>query len=189
MIDTEVMRLRGLRNTALRARAIAAALNLGSAHRNAVFSRGALICWRIARVITGWLRAHPYSSYQQGPSEVRGLYDRINADLLRRVARYRGESLHIFADELRRVAREVDDARALTWSSDLSDSLGRFQAQIRDLIKELDACTRDPVDARPETAPRIATHTPGSLRCDSARHDAGRQDADGVAGVWPYLAI
>jgi hypothetical protein len=185
MIDTEVMRLRGLRNTALRARAIAAALNLGSAHRNSVFSRGALSCWRIARVITGWLRAHPYLSYQQGPSEVRGLYDRISADLLGRVARYRGGSLHIFifADELRRVAREVDDARALTWSSELSDSLGRFQAQIRDLIKELDACTSD-VGARPETAPRIAAHTAAPLRRDSAR-----QHADGVAGVWPYLAI
>jgi hypothetical protein len=183
MIDTEVMRLRGLRNTALRARAIAAALDLGAAHRNSVFSRSALCCWRVARVITGWLRAHPYLSYQQGQSEVRGLYDRLSADLLGRVARYRGGSLHIFADELRRVAREVDDARALTWCSDLSDSLGRSQAQIRELIKELDAGRRDEEDARPETALRIAART------SPLRHDAGRQDADSGAGIWPYLAI
>jgi len=32
----------------------------------------------------------------------------------------------------------LDDARALTWSSELSDSLGRSQTQIRALIKELD---------------------------------------------------
>jgi hypothetical protein len=46
MIDTEVVRLRKLRNAALRARALAKALESDSiAH--CVFAKSALICWTI----------------------------------------------------------------------------------------------------------------------------------------------
>src|ERR1700687_1997621 len=145
MIDTEVIRLRRLRNTALKVRAVAAALDTEPAGRDSVFSRGAVRSWQIARVITGWLRAHPYLSYQRGPSEVRGVYDLFSAGLLAGFARYRGRSLQIFSLELQRLARELDDARALTWSSDLSDTLGRTQKQIRTLIAELDAAGRPEV--------------------------------------------
>jgi hypothetical protein len=178
MIDTEVVRLRRLRNTALKARAIAAALDSEAAVRDSVFSRGAVRSWQIARVITGWLRAHPYLSYQRGPSEVRGIYDRFSAGLLAGLARYRGRSLQTFSRELQRVARELDDARALTWSSDLSDTLGRSQKQIRTLIGTLDADARNEAGSRQETAARVVTRT------GNARDDAGS-----VAGNWPYLAI
>src|SRR5216683_2480226 len=181
MIDTEVTRLRRLRNTALRARAVAATLDSDSARRDSVFSRGAVNCWRIARVITGLLRAHPYLSYQRGPSEVRGVYDRASAGLLGGIARYRGRSQQTFSDELRRVARELDDARALTWSSDLSDTLGRSQMQIRELIKELDAVARNESGSRHETAPRVETRI-GAVRYDTAVRD----DSGSVAGNWPY---
>jgi hypothetical protein len=178
MIDSEVMRLRRLRNTALRARALAAALDPDSARRSSVFSRSSVNCWRITRVITGWLRAHPYLSYHQGPSEMRGLYDRLSTGLLGAVARYRGRSLQTFSSELQRVARELDDARALTWSSELSDTLGRAQIQIRSLIQELDA------DARKEGASRDATMARVDLRVGD-----GREGPGSVAGNWPYLAI
>jgi hypothetical protein len=178
MIDTEVTRLRRLRNTALRARAVAAALDSDSARRGSVFSRGAVNCWRIARVITGLLRAHPYLSYQRGPSEVRGVYVRVSAGLLGGIARYRGRCHQTFSDELRRVARELDDARALTWSSDLSDTLGRSQTQIRGLMKELDAGAHNESGSRHETAPRVET-----------RIGAVQEDSGSVAGNWPYLAI
>ncbi len=140
MIDTEVARLRRLRNTALRARALAAALDSDPARLGSVFSRGAVNCWQIARVITH----------------------------------------HALSDELRGVARELDDARALTWSSDLSDALGRSQRQIRGLIEELDADAgvRTASGSRHETAPRAET-----------RIAAVRDDAGSVAGNWPYLAI
>jgi hypothetical protein len=180
MIDTEVARLRRLRNTALRARALAAALDSDPARLGSVFSRGAVNCWQIARVITGLLRGHPYLSYQRGPSELRGVYDRINASLMSGITRYRGRTHHALSDELRGVARELDDARALTWSSDLSDALGRSQRQIRGLIEELDADAgvRTASGSRHETAPRVET-----------RIAAVRDDAGSVAGNWPYLAI
>src|SRR5258708_38913727 len=127
MSESEVTRVGRLRNPALRGRAVAATLDSEPARRDSVFSRGAVSCWQIARIITGLLRAHPYLSYQRGPSEVRGVYDRLSAGLLGGIARYRGRSHQTFSDELRRVARRLDDARALTWSSELRDTLGRAQ--------------------------------------------------------------
>jgi hypothetical protein len=178
MIDVEVMRLRRLRNTALRARALAAALDSDPTQGSSVLSRSAVTCWRISRVITGWLRAHPYLSYQQGPSELRGGYHRFSAGLLSAVARSRGRSRQAVCGELRRVARELDDARALTWSSDLSDTFGRSQMQIRSLIKELDAEALNEAASRHEAPVRLDTRTGNR-----------RDDASSIAGNWPYLAI
>jgi hypothetical protein len=178
MIDSEVMRLRRLRDTALRVRAIAAVLDSRPARRSSLLARGGQNCWRIARVITGTLRAHPYLNYQRGPSEVRAVYDRIRASLLGGIARYRGRSLQMFCIELQCVARELDDTRALTWSADLSDALGRSQSQIRILIKELDAAARSEAGSRIETETRV-----------DARSGALQDDAGSVAGNWPYLAF
>lgn len=183
MIDAEVARLRRLRNTALRARAVAAALDGGSA-RDSALSRSAASCWRIARVITGWLRAHPYLSYRRDPSELRRLYDRAGAGLLSAIARYRGRTHRAFSEELRRVARELDDARALTWSPDLSDSLGRSQMQIRRLIVEVDDRARNEGGIRDERGSRPAVQF--ETRTGTDAHDGQAGD---VPGNWPYLAI
>jgi hypothetical protein len=188
MNDPEVLRLRQLRDTALRARAIAAALRSSAARRSsaaqtcspraATFSSSAVACWRIARVITGWLRAHPYPRYQQGPSQWRGACHRVSARMLAAIASHRGRSLLTLSGELRRVVAELDDARALTWSAELSDTFGRSQTQIRRLIQELDAGARN--DA-------------GSVRAAAvgidARVEASPGDAGGTAANWPYLAF
>jgi hypothetical protein len=177
MIDSEVMRLRRLRNTVLRARAIAAALDSEPQRRGSLFSRSAVGFWRIARLITGKLRENPYLSYQRGPSEARAVYDHISAGLLASVARNRGRRGRIFLAELKRVARELDDARALTWSAELSDSLGRSQAQIRALLTEAAAAARKDGGVHLELDPRVV------------RNAALADDARGIAGSWPYLAF
>ena len=185
MIDAEVARLRRLRNTALRARAVAAALNsdsAGGAARDSALSRSSANCWRIARVITGWLRAHPYLSYQQEPSELRRLYDRVGAGLLGAIARYRGRTHQAFSEELRRVARELDDARALTLSPHLSDSLGRSQMQMRRLMMEVDEGARSEDALRDECGSRPAARP--DIRTVADRGQAGEDP-----GNWPYLAI
>ena len=178
MIDSEVIRLRRLRDTALKVRAIAAVLDSCPARRGSLLARSGQSCWRIARLITGTLRAHPYLNYQQGPSEVRAVYDCIRAGLLGGIARHRGRSLQTFYAELQRVAHELDDTRALTWSADLSDALGRSQTQMRKLIEELSAA------ARMEGGSRIEVDAPVKARSVAFR------DAEGsVAGNWPYLAF
>lgn len=185
MIDAEVARLRRLRNTALKARAVAVALNsdsVGGSARDSAFSRSAATCWRIARVITGRLRAHPYLRYRREPSGLRRLYDSVSAGLLGAIARYRGLTHQAFSEELRRVARELDDARALTWSPDLSDSLGRSQMQMRCLIMEVDEGARNEGGLRDERGSRPAARL--DIRTDADRGQAGE-----VPGNWPYLAM
>jgi hypothetical protein len=178
MNDPEVLRLRQLRNTVLKARAIAAALRSAETcpPRAATLSGSAAACWRIARVITGRLRAHPYPRYQQGPSQLRAACHRASARMLATVASHRGRSLQTLSGELRRVVGELDDARALTWSADLSDTFGRLQSQIRGLIQELDAARNEAGSSR--EAVRI-----------EARAEARPGDARGAAANWPYLAF
>jgi len=79
---------------------------------------------------------------------------------------------------LRRVVRELDDARALTWSAELSDSFGRSPLQLRQLIQEIDAGARRESGSHQESATR------GDVLAD-ARPDEGGS----AAANWPYLAI
>jgi hypothetical protein len=178
MIDAEVARLRRLRNTVLRTRAMAKVLDSHSGRRNSVFSRSGVDCWRIARVIAGKLRAHPYLAYQQGPGDLRTIYNHIAAKLSGGLARRRGRQWRTMAAELQRVSRELDDVRALTWCSELSDTLGRSQIHIRRLVLELDAAARKEAGSAYEPT-----------RIETPVMAGGRADSGSVAGQWPYLAI
>jgi hypothetical protein len=177
MIDTEVQRLRRLRNTALRARALAAALDSSRRARcSPLLSRSAVACWHIARVVTGRLRAHPYLRYQRGPSRLRMACDEISGALIGGIAHRRGRGLHTLSDELRRVVGELADARALTWSVELSDTFGRSQVQLEGLIKEALAAVRSESGTH---ANDLADAGPG----------ASVDDSGNVAANWPYLAF
>jgi hypothetical protein len=187
MIDTEVIRLRRLRNTALQARAIAIALHAGRSRLPAddtVFSRVALACWRIARAVTGKLRAHPYQRYQRDPGHLRSLYDRIAAAVIGGIARYRKRSFGMYSARLQQVSRQLDDGRALTWSPSLSDILGRSQIEIRGLIQELavgarqEACGREEAGIYAQAVAGVDSSGSGS-----------RTEASRIATNWPYLAI
>jgi hypothetical protein len=173
MIDTEVVRLRNLRNVALRARAFAQVLNQPTAY-DAVFARSAVICWTIARIATGRLRAHPYLSYQQGPSGLRNLADRSMASVVAFGARRSGRSATVYVEELQRVVRAVDDARALTWSAEFSDALGRTQVQLRRLTQELDG---------------RAQQESGTVREFQVEVNGAALQEIVVENNWPYLAI
>jgi len=175
MIDTDVMRLRHLRNAALRARALARALASNSRTDSAVFTRSAVLCWAIARFASGQLRAHPYLSYQKGPSRLRALSDHAVASMLALTARRSGRSFSALEAELQCVAREVDDTRALSRLPDLSDSLGRRQLQLRGLAKELEVRARG--ERGTDTVAGADTRVKGNGVGIAAQND------------WPYLAI
>ncbi len=178
MIDTEVQRLRRLRNTALRARALAVALHSGRPMRcSPLLSRSALACWHIARVVSGRLRAHPYPRYQRGPSSLRMVCEQISANWIGGIAHRRGRGLHTLSGELRRVVGELADARALTWSAELSDTFGRSQALLEGLIKEALAGVRG--ESGHHDANSLADAAPGA-RVDNSGN---------VAANWPYLAF
>ena len=175
MNDAEVARLRELRNVALRVRALAKGLDQDPTVEDSVFTQSAVLCWNIARIATGRLRAHPYLRYQKGPSLVRGWSDRIVASATALLARYQGRGLIVHAEEMQLLAREVDDARALTWSPDLSDALGRAQMRMRRLLSELPAAPRE--------------HAIGNAARTEAQPSDKSLDSIEVASDWPYLAI
>jgi hypothetical protein len=178
MIDAEVERLRSLRATALRVRGIARALQqrVSGRGRSAdarsaeqiVLDRGACAAWRVARTVSGRLRAHPFAKYQKDASFAVVLKNEIAAQsAFFRVSLGR-DAPALFGCELQTLARELADARALTWATELSDSFGRSQAEIGSLLAGLG------LDARTAargvlTQPRIASAT--------------------AAGDWPYLAL
>jgi hypothetical protein len=178
MIDAEVLRLRKLRNVALRARALAKTLDSDPTEGRSVFARSAQICWTIARVASGRLRAHPYLSYQRGPSRLRELADGLLAALLALNARRQNRSVSVYAQQLQSVAREVDDVRSLTWSPDLSDALGRLQTQMSRLAHELD------LGALAETGTTLMPYAKGMACAETS--DSLEITAD---NSWPYLAI
>lgn len=165
MVDAEVLRLRKLRNVALRARALGKALDSNSPADDSVFARAAVVAWTIGRIATGRLRAHPYLSYQKGRGEFAELLDDVVAAATAVVARRQNRSLVIFAEELLSLAQQVDDVRALTLSPDLSDSLGRMQTNLRGLMSELrsDLPVRQASALRPRTQQTFSTATRGSL--------------------------
>lgn len=173
VIDAEVIRLRRLRDTALRVRALAIALEPSDSAHNSVISRSAVACWRIARIITGRLRGHPDLHYQQGPGELRSLLDRISAGVRATAARSGKRTLEVLAGEMRGVGRALDDARALTLSPELSDDWGRSQIQVRRLIAELGGGLRQDSESR----------------ALAREYDSLPEDEGDVGGNWPYLAF
>jgi len=177
MIDAEVLRLRRLRDIALRARVLGNFLDSESAADHSVFARSAVACWTIARIATGRLRAHPYSSYQRGPSLLQGVMDRLFASLLGLSARRSNRPLRVYGVQLQAVAREVDDVRALTLSPDLSDALGRMQLQIRRLANELALEAHVEAGGLPRVLAAARSEPSSSL------------DELAVETSWPYLAI
>ena len=160
MIDAEVLRLRRLRQAALRARALADRLDSEQGRGDSIFSKSAVACWGIARFVNGYLSAHPNLSCQEGPSRARGWFDALGASVAAMTAGTAERRLSLLAQELERAARELDDTRALTRSTELSDVLGRLQLNIRRL---LDKPSRDHRQTR---APHIR-----------------------LADNWPYLTI
>jgi hypothetical protein len=179
MIDAEVLRLRKLRSVALRARALAKILDSDCTQEQSVFARSAVMCWTIARIASGHLRAHPYLSYQQGPSALDDAADSLTAALAALNARRRNRRSSVYEQQLRSVAREVNDARALTWSPDLSDALGRIQIRMQRLANELELGTLA------ETGATLTPRTKVVARAETSNS----LDEIAADNAWPYLAI
>jgi hypothetical protein len=127
-----------------------------------------LSCWQLCRTLTGRLRAHPYPPYQREPGSLHVACTRAGAKFLAALAQTRGRGPRILSVELQRVARELDDARALTWSKELSDAFGRTQTQLRSLLMELDSGVRN--------EPQL-------------HHEPVVQEEAPAVQSWPYLAL
>jgi hypothetical protein len=177
MIDGEVKRLRRLRSAALCIRALARAFGaVGSAGDAALFARAACACWRIARKASGRLNEHPHLSYQKGASPIAAIWDNAVARSLAALMRDRVHLLSSFTRNLGMLSRELDDARALTWSTDLNDILARSQVEIKTLIGVFQDATLW------ESAPAIVRPVLGAGA-------APQNYSTDVVEDWPFLTI
>ena len=178
MIDPEVSRLRRLRAAALRLRAIARAFSSRPyALNDFLLVRGAGASWRIARAVSGRLKAHPYASYQQDAGFGQQLCDSLFASFLALGIRSRVRALTQYESRLYALARQLADVRALTWSPDLSESLSRSQIEIQVLLEAM---------ARETPGTSDAVLLPHG--CAVAASGAGNFSSS-IEGDWPYLAF
>jgi hypothetical protein len=182
MLDFEVERLRHLRGTALRVRAVARALgSQESVLDDALVARGSCAAWRVARSVSGRLRAHPYASFQKDAGFVTLLANSVAARAATFGASTRTHAYRVFEAQLKTLLRELDDTRSLTRVADLSDAFGRSQGEIRSLIAELQ---RAPGGVSPLA--RIAREPlhrhAGGLKTAHAAARSAKED-------WPYLAF
>jgi hypothetical protein len=182
MIDPEVARLRRLRDEALRVRQIAR--RLGAARwgiNDPLLRRGACASWRIVRVVAGKLIEHPYLRYQQGAGAGSLLGNCLAAEWIALTRKDRPQGLKALAVELQSLSRQLDDARALTWSTDFSDTLGRSQSELKSLVQTLAAETEG-VSLEPRLRP---AHAEAAPRADSLVGGLAQR----LEGDWPYLAF
>jgi hypothetical protein len=169
MIDREVERLRRLRAVALRVRAVARALRPG----DALLNRGRCIAWRVARTVSGRLRAHPYGSFQKDAGIGVVVANSLAAANAALGVKSRRQGLLRFEAILRSLARELSDVQALTCAPDLNESFSRSQIEIRALLAALGVETGRA--HLPEASAMAPAATAGS---------ALTVDSD-----WPYLAF
>jgi hypothetical protein len=117
-------------------------------------------------------------NYQKGPSQWRRLADRLYAFTIGFAVRGHDRRLAAYAQQLQCVEREMADVRALTWSPDLSDALGRMQTQMRRLAHELYTGVRsEGAITAPWVKPLVRAET------------ASAGEGIAVENSWPYLAI
>jgi hypothetical protein len=171
MIDAEVIRLRRLRRVALLTRKLAQTLHM-SFSDDGVFARSAVAAWSVARLINGRLKSHPNLSYQQGPGALQTMLDHGLAMLTGLVAAKQGRPHTVFLEQLQILAREMDDTRALTWSAELGDALGRAQWQLLRLLQELSVGLRREGGMQAEVCAEVPDNSTPASSAD-----------------WPYLAI
>jgi len=86
--------------------------------------------------------------------------------------------LRHFETELQTLDKHLGDTRALSWSSDFSDTLGRSQYEIGSLLEDLARVT----GSRTPAPERLAKRAP---RGESLVGNL----ASTVQGDWPYLAF
>jgi hypothetical protein len=176
MIDKEVERLRRLRAAALRVRAVARALG----HGDTLLNRGRCAAWRVARTVSGRLRAHPYGSFQKDAGIGVVVANSLAAANAALGVKTRHQGLLRFEAILRSLARELSDVRALTSASDLNDSFARSQIEIRALLAALGVETRGVYETRGVHLSVASAMAPPVTNAGSAI----TVDSD-----WPYLAF
>ena len=134
-MDEEVDRLRNLRRRALQLRALGLVFT-ATPSADGTPVRASLLAWRIAKIITGHLRAHPNQSVRREPGILETSLRWFGVHMAAfRWRSEQGRERRLLA-ELEAVKRTLEDVRSLTRSATLSDSLGRAQVHAAVLLRD-----------------------------------------------------
>ncbi len=178
MIDPEVARLRRLRSEALLVREIARTFESSQwAANESLLDRSACASWRIARVVSGRLRGHPYPEYQKDAGAATRAANRLHASCLALINKGRLSALKVLEAHVASLARQVEDCISLAWSSDFSEAMARSQFEIKSVAAALavETCNGG-VATRPALRPSRVEGVAGELGA-------------ALEGDWPYLAF
>jgi hypothetical protein len=94
------------------------------------YGASALLAWRISRVVSGWLSGHPNQQYHP-PSSARAPVTTICAGLRVRAGRWsRRARARWLNTQLKALARDCADIRAVTSSVSINEMLGRHQPSL-----------------------------------------------------------
>jgi hypothetical protein len=170
--------LRRLRGEALLVRQIARTFQSARwATNEPLLDRSACLSWRIARVISGRLRGHPYAQYQSDASLAIRATNRILAGCLNFANKNRADGLKVVTKHVTALGRQLDDAIALAWSSEFSEALTRAQSDLRSLgTALLDETQSGGVQERPVIRAAFSNERVGDIGA-------------ALDGDWPYLAF
>jgi hypothetical protein len=128
---------------------------------------------------------HPYARFQEDPGIGVVFKNSFVAATAGLRARSQRQALLSLEGHLTRLARQLDDARALTLAPDLSDSLGRLQIEIRSVLTALEQRATLEQCTALEQRTTLERETPVGLTSVVAGPSyAAPADAD-----WPYLAF
>jgi hypothetical protein len=178
MIDPEVARLRRLRSEALLVREIARMYESSRwAGSDSLLDRCACAGWRIARIVSGRLRSHPYAEYQKDVGAAALLSNRLRAFGLAIAHNKPARAFAVLEAHVQTLNRQLDDAIRLGWSSDFSAALNRAHVEIKSLSAALASTNRGAAaEERPVALPVGSDRVVGDL-------------GPALEGDWPYLAL
>jgi hypothetical protein len=136
-----VYRLSGLRKHSLLINAVCNRWKATQQTEFALVERGALLTWRVVRVVTAWLFAWPNRRFHPEPSTLASLALACNAWVHAVLYKSDAARLRWLIAELGRLDREIATIRALTSSPEINDMLSRDQAAFNWLTARLRAAT------------------------------------------------
>jgi len=153
--------------------------------------RTALVSWRVARVVTGWLNALPDRRCHPLTSGVGQWSRTADACIIAMTYAAPCRRLRWIAEQLDLLNHEAANIRAITASPDINEMLARHQPDLkslRSMIREelLDAQAREAADAAADSPARAGVPNQ-ETHCDEAKRERVFVDVD--TGEWPYLSV
>lgn len=132
-----VQPLRALRKRALRVNQICSWWSVAQNGDPSAIDHAALVSWRLARVVTGWLYTLPNRRVHPVPSLPAGLALGVKAAWIALQHASDDSRLEWLSREMHDIYRDTVKVRALTPSPEINDMLARHQPALRDVLVEL----------------------------------------------------